>query len=280
MLDFQKETDSCERVQFKRAPVSVHILIFICALYSAFQVFMLLGSISLSVDDNFVYSLTSWFLALIPWACIVVAGAFGLWKRKVWGWAIWLVTSLWFIFSSLPHIEFLIFRFYLSFEVSAYFVFLLLLVPGVRKWCRVDFVNAISSIFAVLAFFLGWIWCSVILYETFLPPDIAEINSFMIVCSIICWLFYWAAAYSIAKGKMHGVILSVTASVLSMVILVVSLLAGWFGLQQRVLWAFSTIHGNAGLWIAVKDSLLLLAVILIAVNLITAIILTYRNGAI
>ena len=273
MVELHERTYSSKKVQFKKAPVSVHILLLICALYLAVQVLMLLCSVFFSMDDNFVYSFISGVLALVPWTGILVAGAFGLWKRKVWGWAIWLVTSFWFISANISYIHILILNLLPRFEIIAYFVFVLLLTPGVRKWCKVDFNNAFPPIFAVLTFFIGWIWCSVILYKDFLPPDIAEINSFMVICSIVCWLFYWVAAYSIAKGKMYGVILSVVASALSMLTLVVALLAGWFGLQQRVLWAFSTIYGKAGLWISVRDSLSLLGVILIAVNLITAIML-------
>jgi hypothetical protein len=69
------------------------------------------------------------------------------------------------------------------------------------------------------------------------------------------------------------------ASGFSTITLVVSLLAGWVGLQQRVLWAFSTIFGAGGLWIAVRESLVMLCVILIAVNLITTfMVIMFRKG--
>jgi Tol biopolymer transport system component len=274
MVEFQERTCSRKKVRPKRAPVSVHILLFVCALYSAVQLLMLLVSISIPLmTDNIVYPFISGVLALVPWVCILVAGVFGLWKRRVWGWAIWLLTSFWFICSGIPTIDIVILSLIPTFEIIAYFVFLLLWAPGVRRWCRVDPANASAPIFAVLAFFLGWIWSSVVLHEHYLPPDIAEISSLMVVCSIICWLLYWVAAYSMTKGKTRGVVLAVLASILSTATLVASLLGDWFGLQQRVFWAYSTIFGNAGLWISVRDSLSLLGIILIAANLLTAIML-------
>jgi hypothetical protein len=194
MVKLQERTCSSRRGHLKRTPISVYILLFICILYSAVQAVHILFFILFSfADDNSVYSFISGALTDFPWACVVFAGVIGLWRRRVWGWAIWLVISLWFISSSIPTIYVLVLSLIPTFEIIAYFIFFLLLTPGVRRWCRVDFANSFRWLFAVLTFFLGWIWCSVVLHEHYLPPDIADINSLMVMCSLICWLFYWLA---------------------------------------------------------------------------------------
>jgi hypothetical protein len=271
MAQLQERMCSGGKGHLNGAPISVYILLFICMLYAAARFIFLVFGILFSFTDGFgLYSFISGILTDFPWACMVFAGAIGLWRRRVWGWAIWLVISLWFICSSIPTIDVLVSSLIPTFEIIAYFIFFLLLTPGVRKWCRVDFTNCFRWLSAVLTFFLGWIWCSVVLQWDYLPPDIAGIDWLMVMCSLICWLFYWSAAYWITKRKAHGIIFSVLASAFSTITLVVSLLVGWPGLQQRVLWAFSTIFGAGGLWISVRESLLMLSVILIAVNLIIA----------
>lgn len=176
-----------------------------------------------------------------------------------------LLISGWLCAASIPLID--IIDIYDD-EVLTFIVLIVLFSRKVRWWCKVDVKSAIRWILICALFFLGWLWYSLIMSESYLPPDLPGITTLLVVCAVVCWLSLWISAYAIAKRKMWGIVVGCLASLMAITILVSSFIGEWSGLQQRVLWAFSTIYGKASLWIAVKDDMVLLGVILICVNVI------------
>jgi hypothetical protein len=249
-------------------PITVGILLLIGIIYGAVQLFYSLFAIPMAfefADEGVLRSLLSSLLLHLPWSCMVVAGVIGLWCRKVWGWSLCLVIDGWLCSASIPKIDLIYFY---DNEILIFVVFIVLFSRKVRWWCKVDFRSAIRWILIFAVFFLGWLWCSLIVSKSFLPPDLPDITILVVVCAVLCWMYLWISAYAIARRKMWGIKLGCLAALMTITLLVGSFIKKWYGLQQRVLWAFSTIYERAGLWIAVKDDMVLLGVILICVNAI------------
>lgn len=247
-------------------PITVGILLLIGIIYGAVQLFYSFFAIPMAFefsDEGVFRSLLSSLFSHLPWSCMVVAGVIGLWCRKVWGWSLCLVISGWLCAASIPKIDLI---YIYDNEILIFVVFIVLFSRKVRWWCKVDFRSAVRWILIFSVFFLGWLWCSLILSESYLPPDLPDITILLVVCAVLCWMYLWISAYAIARQKMWGIKLGCLAALMAITLLVGSFIKKWYGLQQRVLWAFSTIYGKASLWIAVKDDIELLGVILICVN--------------
>lgn len=254
-------------------PIAVGILLLIGIIYGAVQVFFSFFTIPLAFgleDEGVLHSLFSSLISHLPWTCMVIAGIIGLWSRKVWGWSLCLVIDGWLCAASIPKIDLIYFY---DNEILIFVVFIVLFSRKVRWWCKVDFRSAIRWILIYALFFLGWLWCSLIISKSFLPPDLPDITILVVVCAVLCWMYSWISAYAIAKRKMWGIKVGCLAALMAITLLVGSFIKKWYGLQQRVLCAFSTIYGKASLWIAVRDKMVLLSIILICTNAVVILLL-------